>query len=258
MKNLLKKQNLSLADKGTYVAYGTVFDGTNDHMTSSAALTVTDSSKGIFSCWIRIDGGNGTARMFYSENSSPPTTDGFINASNIIRFIHRDSTKALSLTMDTANTYLASSKWIHVLASWDTNFSAGNKLAHLYVDDVSDLVKTDTSAAFTVDYSTGNSYLIGASLGPANRYFGALSELYFIAGEYLDFSNVFNRRKFITASKRPAFLGPLGKMPLGVQPTIYLRNQSSGFFTNYGLGGAFTVTGSLDPAATSPSVQGTY
>lgn len=252
-------QQMLMSYAGGYSNYTAVdFDGTNDWLTRGGVYTgLTDGSQGIMSFWFRIDGGDGTTRKF-SQNSSGGKFDVGLITSNVIRIQLRDATAALVLLYDSTTTFTAGATWHHVVASWDTNFSAGNKLIKVMVDGVQDTGSvTDGSIAFSIDYATAiTEYAIasnGASLG-TQLFSGCLSEFYF-TNTYLDVSQAGNLAKFYSGGK-PVNLGANGSTPTGVQPIVFLHVASSGaasdFGTNLGSGGGMTITGSLDLCSTAP------
>ena len=69
----------------------------------------------------------------------------------------------------------------------------------------------------------------------------------------VDFSVETNRRKFISASGRPVDIGSDCSTPTGTVPAFCFSGDASNFATNQGTGGAFTTTGTLTNASTSPS-----
>lgn len=234
------------------------FDGFSSYMKRGAGLSgIADSKKGIFATWARIDGGDGTfQRLFCSANSIGSSFTRFIverASSNKITIGGERAGGGNILQLETSGAYLASAAWIHVLASWDL----GAGLGHLYVNGSSDLDVGPTLTDDTIDYTQAD-WAVGASGGGAFKFNGALAELYFAPGQYLDFSVEANRRKFISASGKPVNLrGAHG--PTGSPAAVYLHvndGAAAADFAknNYGAtGGPFTITGSLDIASTSPS-----
>lgn len=226
------------------------FDGTNDYMTRGAGLTgAADSKSGIFSGWIRIDGGDAaTLRILYSINGS---VNVFRSNTNVLRIVAENSTGTTILTLPTVNTYTTSATWRHILASWNLASAAG----HLYINDVSDLGAT-TLTDNTIDY-TVTEWTIGAEESATFKFNGCLAEIYFAPGQFLDFSIVANRRKFISSSGKPVFLGTDGSSPTGTAPIVYQRVADGAavatFATNLGSGGNFSITGTLETGSTSPS-----
>ena len=106
-----------------------LFDGTTDFMTRADALDgVVNSKTGIFSSWIRIDGGDGTTRNFFIT-SLEKVRLRFQN-NNRLQFVFRNGNPAAQYR--TSVTLTASAGYFHVLSSWDM----GNDIVQLYVDDV--------------------------------------------------------------------------------------------------------------------------
>ena len=233
------------------------FDGTNDYMTLATGLTgATDSKTGILSCWARIDGGDGATRYIVIGQTTGGSNDWWqfrLQADNTFFFRCTDNHSGADIiSLGTSNAYLAGSSWIHVLASWNLSTPVMN----LYVNDASDKA-SGTLTNDTLDYTQDN-WTVGAqnNVG-SNKFNGCLAELYFAPGQYLDFSVTNNRRKFITSSLKPVYLGADGAGPTGTAPLIYFHLDPSetvaNFATNRGTGGDFTITGALAAGSTSPS-----
>jgi hypothetical protein len=233
-----------------YTANAVDFDGTNDYLLRGAGFTgAADSSTGIFSAWIRLDGGDASGLYICSN-----TGDKFIayrRSNNKISF-NLSGTAGGDFGFETVNSYTASAAWLHILASWSTNFSAGNKLSHLYINNTSDkTVIYDTDPGFIIDYTVADNS-VGANTAAGSKFNGCMSEVYFAPGQFLDFSVQANREKFILGGK-PVSLGADGSTPTGTAPILYLKNPAASFGTNSGTGGNLTITGTLDVATTSPS-----
>mgnify|MGYP006349159995 CR=1 FL=1 len=251
---MLQKMSM-LASKRNAVALPIVanavdFDGTNDYMPRGAGLTgAADSSTGILSVWLRFDGSDGIATRLFSSFSGHLV---FQKLSTNTFSLNVNNGSASFIFLSTT-AYTAGATWYHFLASWDTNYSAGNKIEHLYVNDAYDLgTVTDSGAAFTVDYTDTN-WHIGATSAGGSKFNGCMAEFYFAPGQYLDFSDSANRRKFINSLGKPVDLGSDGSTPTGVAPVVYLKNVAASYGTNSGTGGNFTITGALTTASTSPS-----
>jgi hypothetical protein len=226
------------------------FDGTNDYMTRGALTGIEDSKQGIFSAWVRWDVDGVADRILVLAE---PLTGWFCLRLNDNTFgIGGDNSAGTEiLQLLTTSSLLAGSTWYHLLASWDLASAAG----HLYVNDVADL-QTPTLTNDTIDY-TKSQVSVGATFGGSLLLNGALSEVYFAPGQYLDFSLVHNRRKFISASGKPVHLGTTGALPTGTAPLVYQHLDDAeavaNFATNRGTGGDFTITGTLETGSTSPS-----
>ena len=235
------------------------FDGTNDFMTTGADLTGNaDAKTGLCSCWVRLDGGDGAGLPILANATTVggSTTRFFFlrAASNVFGVIASNSSNTTILSMGSTATYTADgSTWYNVLISWDL---ASTTSRFIYVNDVdvtpvSPTVYTNDTIDYTVaDWSAG-----GIPSG-GNKMNGCLAELYF-TNTYLDLSIVANRRRFISGSGKPVYLGATGQLPTGTQPLVYQRIADGGaastFATNIGSGGNFSITGTLDLGSTTPS-----
>lgn len=232
------------------------FDGTNDFTGRGADLTGNGDSKlGVFSGWLRLDGGDGSALRIITHATvtnagirvSRATFSGQANRLGVTAF-NAAGTTILQLRSSVA--YTASATWLHLLMSWDMASAS-----HLYVSDV-DRKDSVTFTDDTIDY-TQSDYGIGGATDGSDKFNGALAELYFAPGQYLDFSTEANRRKFITAGGKPVYLGPTGALPTGTAPLVYFhldKNEAvANFATNRGTGGNFSITGTLETGSTSPS-----
>ena len=238
----------------SYAVDAADFDGTNDYMLRGAAFTgISNSSQGIFSCWVRFDGGDGSEQTLLTDADTlcliRKTT------ANKVEITLWD-TGASNLLAFNSSAITASATWVHILASWDTGFSSGNKLHHLYITNASDkTVSVDSANGANVNLGATN-WGVGARTGGTLKLNGCLAELYFAPGQYLDFSTSANRAKFISGGK-PVSLGGDGSLPTGTAPIAYFRllngEAALRFATNLGTGGNMTITGTLDVASSSPS-----
>ena len=213
-----------------------------------------DSRTGILSAWVRLDGGNGSTLEMLGSLAN--TFNSFRNNANLFHFQVTDTGGVTTFVYKTVNTYTSGATWLNVLSSWDTNAGAGAKVAHLYINDTSDVtVTSDTGAAFDIDYTVAT-WAVGTNanaLGVNSNFDGCMAELYFAPGQYLDFSSSSNRRKFISATGKPVSLGTDGSTPTGVAPILYLPGVAASVNVNAGTGGNMTINGSPATCSTSPS-----
>lgn len=236
---------------------GADFDGTNDYMTRGAGLTgASDSKSGIISLRMKINGGDGMNMYLGMGDTLLGGGSGRVHFrrvfTNVFRFDLQQSDGVTSATIQSVGTYTASATWMHLLASWDVATLGAH---HLYINDVSDISVTEFNNA-TIDYTMAN-WSVGAQVNAAEKSNISFAEYYFAPGQYLDFSIVANRRKFISPSGKPVHLGADGSLPTGVAPIMYHHLDDgeavANFATNRGTGGNFTITGALATASTSPS-----
>lgn len=229
------------------------FDGANDFMSTAGDLSGSaDSKSGILSMWLRIDGTLAAfENVLRNRNGTNPSKFRAVFASD--KFAITGTTSAGSTVVDlvTVSTFSPGATWYHFLASWDAAASAG----HLYVNDVSDLASPSWLDQ-NIDYTDGAWSIAGDGFG-ASAFDGCIAEFYFAQGQYIDFSIAANRRKFISASGKPVYLGADGSFPTGTAPIVYQRVANGAavatFATNLGTGGDFSITGTLETGSTSPS-----
>jgi len=232
------------------------FDGANDFMTRGADLSGNaDSKLGLVSFWARCDADNPSFPTDFLTGATAvggPTIRFALLYDVAERFVvnARNTAETLILNM-LSSTYVSSATWRHVLMSWDL----GNVTARLYVNDTNDS-NSPSITNDTIDYTRADWGVCGAPEGSA-KFNGCVAEFYFAPGQYLDISQVANRRKFISARGKPVDLGTDGYRPTGVAPLIYLHlddgESVANFATNRGTGGNFTLNGTLDTGSSSPS-----
>lgn len=244
-------------DNPLIVVDGADFDGTNDYMTRGADLTgASDSKQFILSAWLRVDGGDGLALILFSSDTTGGGNPGLFrlrrNNSKDVKLLGYNAAGTEILLIGTLGQFITSTTWRHFLISIDLSDTAKR---HLYVNDSSDINVT-TYTNDTLDFTQGD-WVVGATHNNTLKLNGCLAELYFAPGQYLDFSLVSNRRKFISASGKPVHLGTTGALPTGTAPIVYQHLDDleavANFATNRGTGGDFSITGTLDTASTSPS-----
>lgn len=225
----------------------TDLDGSSDYYTRGADLTGSaDGKLGLFSCWFRTDGGDGTSRYFLMDQG---TRFYVLHVNtNVLRVVGRRANGTTTLQQDSTTTYIADTTWYHVLLSYDL----ANAKAFIYVDDASVGDTPSTLDDNEIDY-TRTDWAVGAANTGALPFNGAIAELFF-AQEYLDISNEDNRRLFRSAAGHPVPLGADGSTPTGTQPIIYAIDGD--MTNNLGSGGNFTAQGSPTSVA-GPNVEDT-
>lgn len=226
------------------------FDASTMWFTRGDYVGSVDSKSGIFSAWVRLDGGNAADLRLLDSFTSFFTVHR--TTGNKFRVFGANAATTTILDISTTASYTAAATWLHVLSSWDLA-TAGAR--HIYINDVADLTVT-TFTNDTIDY-TRPLQALGGTTGGGLLFNGCITELYFAQGQYLDFSVSTNRRKFISSTLKPVSLGSDGSLPTGTAPTVYQHladgAAASGFGTNLGTGGAWTVNGTLVTCSSSPS-----
>lgn len=222
-----------------YTPNKTNYDGSTNWLNRGAALTgAADGSQGIFFGCITLNGGDASTQIIMTGAT------GFVTiargATNKFSVQVSDS-GAKTLLAPSLTSYTASATRHTLLMAWDTNFSAGNKILQMYIDDINDIGSiTDASTAFNVQYTTSD-VGIGATSGGLLKTTACMSDVYLCSTTTLDLSVTANRRKFVNATNKPVNLLTSGA-PTGI---IYQKNPAASVGTNSGTGGNFTTNGSF-------------
>ena len=123
-----------------------------------------------------------------------------------------------------------------------------------YLDDQDEGANAgDFTSGFTVPIRNQPFYFGGDTYQP---FEGDIADVWIAPGVDLRESGDIpeaTRRKFSTADNKPVDLGSDCSAPTGTVPAICFSGDASTFGTNKGNGGAFTLSGTLTNAATSPS-----
>jgi hypothetical protein len=234
------------------------FDGTNDYLSKSGLTGAAVTNKFSLVFWINLQGETnhtGTVISVSDAGSGSSAFRVFLNA-GALQVIGLNSSDATILSA-TDGSDLTTSGWQCVMMSLDLSDTAKR---FVYVGDSARSFTWTTYTSANIDTTDSKSYYVGAfagtSLPGGLKLNAALGEVWLALGTYTDFSVEANRRKFYSSTGKPVSLGGNGSVPNGTAAIVYLRlnpNQvTSGYATNRGTGGNFTVTGALT-AVTSPS-----
>lgn len=214
---------------------GVNFDGSTTYLTRGAGLTgAADGNEACGSFWIRM-GNDGTSLpiLFAPGNNLEIRR----LSTNTLNFSFRNIS-GIQLSFTTSlNSLTVASGWVHVL--WSFNITTGEYF--VYLDDADDLASSSTTGG-PFDF-THSDWYVGWNGALSYGDFD-LAEFWMALGSSLDLSVEANRRKFITASGSPAYLGADGTQP-GITPIIYLSGAVDDWHTNKGTGGGFTENGTL-------------
>ena len=148
------------------------FDGTTDYLSRGSDLTgAADSKTGIFSCWVRTDGGDGTAR-YLLDNATSLGAFRFLvqhTTGNAFLILGYNSAGVGIMSISTFQTYTSGSTWRHILASWD--LGAGTYT--LRISDTLDWA-VSTFTDDSIDLTTGAFYVGASPVGATGaRYQGS-------------------------------------------------------------------------------------
>jgi hypothetical protein len=233
--------------KATAIGNAVDYNGTTDYLSKTTQLTAATPGKAMFSCWIRIDGGNGTSRRIFHQNLG---VDVSLTTGNKVQGFFNNSTSSRSFTIVGSTSLTSGVAWHHIAMSIDVGLAAGSKIGQIYVDGVAETVtKTDANPAFVLGVTDPNTN-IASAVGPSLYFNGALAEVYLSIATQLDLAT--NITKFRTAAGKPEVLGVDGSTPTGTAAIVYLNNPAATIGTNKGTGGNFTVNGTPADASTTP------
>lgn len=243
---------------GSYTAQAVHFDGAT--RLDIASLTAPDSDKLSVSFWFTVSAdGSPHTIMEGDRNDSDSISLSMSVSAGILGSLYmllEDATASSQLLLS-ADPLPTAGAWHHFLSSAETNFPAGEKLAKIYVDDVDVTnVALDIHDPFSM-VTNGRPFAIGYSgrIDDPAYFTGDFADLRVMVGASLltagDIPEV-SRRLFIDANGKPVDPAT-ATSSLGAAGTILLSGGASMFATNQGSGGAFTLTGIVTDASTSPS-----
>lgn len=195
-------------------------------------MSLPDSSFGIFSCWINIHGQT-PSQAGYLFNA---WTAGF---SEILGFFIYNGdfyvgNGFVQLSLNTTGSNLMSGQgWHHLLFAWDmTGVSFGGSL---YIDDIATSFSVSQYAQVSIPWSQfDQANMLSYIIGGTSLFNGCFGQCYVNTQEFLDFTIVSNRRKFITATIGRVDLGTNGELPTGTSPSFYLTGGASDITMNKG------------------------
>lgn len=221
-----------------YTTSAVNFDGST-YLTRGAALTGWGTpSQFIAAVWTKLSAANdgifSDANFFTQGN-----TNGAYNVNIAGTYFDSDG-----------NALITSTSWQLFLMSLDISGAPGLVRLHMYVGDVDVENAGATSWGGDATCPAGSDFWFGQD-GFNVKITGDVADFRLWVGQYLDFSLVANRRYFIRTNGKPT--DPSYAVALLGNPIISFIGNSTNFPTNGGTGGAFSVTGSLSNAGTSPT-----
>lgn len=242
----------------SYHADAVHFDGSDFLNTES--LTCTDSTNFSMSVWFKLTTAVPLAAsqaLWVSDPLNFYITYCELQAPAQVRTVLSNDDGEDTITVDTNPDNLITNDWHHLLVSVDANHAEGQKVAKVYLDDVDvTQIANDAGGAFSVALNGLKFVFAGSDGGGTAGFDGDIADFWCAPAQSLltagDIPEA-TRRKFISAAGKPVDLGADGATPTGVAPAIFFSGDATGFGTNKGTGGAFTLAGSLTNASTSPS-----
>ena len=210
----------------------------NDWITRSSNFTgLIDSRRGSVSMRFRLDGNGGSQHIFLANEGNHFLVLRSSGGTVEVRGFNSSSSQILQLT--STITVAADGTWHHLAASWD--LVAG--VASMQIDGVDRLAGGATLTNDDIDYVRGSgSWTVFAGASGVTPMVGALGDLWFYGGQYIDFDVADNLALFRSANGFATYLGVDGSVPVGSPPHIYLNGDHSSFLTNASGAGDFTST----------------
>lgn len=231
------------AGLGPYVPNAVEFDGSN-YLTATVSAPAT--KKFTMSGWFRLADTASHVFLDGTVQSAPRTL--FTNGGGRSFRISQggiEYSSAFILENNVGN-LLNDGEWHHIMVSVDT--ADANKV-HLYIDNQSDL---NVLALNDSHLSIDGDYFMGRAQSGVTTFRGNVADYWMDYGTYIDLSVEENRRKFISESGMPMYLGADGSLPTGAAPDIFLTGDTENWHTNKGSGGGFTENGQLTYSSSRP------
>ena len=215
---------------GSYVPNAVQFNTDSDYLQADPDdLGFEDSNKFTMSVWARLDAIGNQASLLRSQ---PGRIDIGLSNADDFQFVFRDASASQLITADCSG--VTAGQWYHFLISVDLSQDA----VHCYTNDQDNLSIFSGPVNGVIDFATNpNFYRVGrhGTTGGQN-WDGQIADLWLDVGTYIDLSVEANRRKFISASGMPMYLGEDGSIPTGVSPDIFLSGDTVDWHTNKGAG----------------------
>jgi Concanavalin A-like lectin/glucanases superfamily len=233
------------------------FDGTNDVLLHSAALTgLADGKIFLFSTWFRITTIDTQRRFITIDTSATSRFHIIFRVTNLLETTGRNSAGTSIMSAVSTGT-ITDNNWHHLLISIDLA-STSNRAVLLDGSDLSVTWSPYTNDLINFAPSVSPRTTVGG-LGFTNRWAGDLAEFFFdTPATWFDPAAGGNLAKFISGGA-PVDLGSDGSIPLGAAPIIFMSGTTANWHTNKGAGGGFTEDGALtDGAVPLPTAGAVY
>lgn len=234
-----------------YEANPVTFDGENDFImltSNDRFIGSMSGKKGILSCWVKINGSIGSLMVIFRGSEFISSIEIEILSNGKLSIRGASTSGASILDIETVNPFIQSTKWIHILASWDMSVAGSSRL---FISDISDLLETVFIDDVLKYAQTGPS--MGGLTDAQSVLNGCMADFYWNSFDYLDFNIEANRRKFIDINGKPVNLGVDGSIPASSIPIIYLSGSTDNWHINKGSGGGFNSNEVLTDCIDSPS-----
>ena len=216
-----------------YNTAASTFDGSNDYLRKTSALTsATDTNKLTTSFTVKL-GDSGNSRYIFNNESGGQKIAINLNSSRLS--LQVKSSTNVFLTNVLVYEVNTQDKFYSVNISFDLSDTSKR---HVFVNGV------EVSATWNTTYTNGlikfdgTAFDVGSFEGEFALFLGDLGEFY-LDNTYIDLAT---ENPFYDAdTNKPKYLGQSGELPTGSSPLIYLPLRADGAGNNLGTGGDFGV-----------------
>jgi len=234
-----------------YTADAAAFDGVNDNLASTSALsTAADGKEGVLSFWFRINSTAGDGVTNAIMDSSANFFRVQKTTANVLNLANTNSTAGgVMYNYTSTGTFTSTDGWVHALIAWSETNGIEARFNGSTAKEGTRIASTRTA-----DYTIGH-WTFGAAVDATNRCYMDFFDVYFNvstdgggAGTILS--------KFYSGGK-PVDLSTDGSTVTGTAPIMFLHLDDGGtvtdFATNVGSGSSFAITGTLVTSTSSPT-----
>jgi hypothetical protein len=240
---------------GDYVAKAVHFDGTQ--FSNINSFEAPNSSSVFWSFWVKNDPSS-NGGIFVTDPAGAYTSVSYIAATQVANHLGDVGDNNFLVFNSSGWT---NSAWHHVLVAAKTDYAANSKKYKIYIDDVDvTLLVADNKPSFSMTFNGKMFYIFtdfdDDPMSPAGTVLGDVADFMLASGIDLfgggsDIPEA-TRRLFIDANGKP--VNPAVAVAALGTPAVLFSGDASGFPTNQGNGGAFTLwNGPFTNATTSPS-----
>lgn len=239
------RQTITVTVEAGYHADAVHFDGATYLDNENLASTTSPHAAGSF--WVKTDQSSIDDERIIQAAGGGAGVAINVQIDGSVKIRASVSGGSKTDIVSTAGAIVANT-WVNIRYNADTLAQTGAVYAGL-------LNVTDSVTPIGVGGSmalNGKLVAFPDSAGDEYAIAGDMAEVWF-AGQQVDMAYAAAGGSFIDAGGKPKDLGPTGAVPTGVAPEVFLSGNATSFGTNKGTGGAFTTTGTLTNASTSPS-----
>ncbi len=227
-------------NNGIFITPNTAtFDGSTNYMSVGVVPTGIVNSKVVtLSFWMNPAADGVQSYPFYAQKSTGGRFRVVKTSANKLQVLARNSSNTVILDMTSTSTFTVAGGWKHVYMTFDLN--AATSTWRLYINQVADAWVVSINTNDTIEFQpVGPGYAIGADSSGANKFNGALAEVWF-RNVYLD---------TVTAFSRVSQAGVCKPITItATSPAVYFSLAGSGntwATDSSGNGNNYTVTGTL-------------